>query len=179
MKSTWIKNSCNRQSSQGSATSIGLASFDTSETLIIICINCNKMKIKTQSNLFSFRQITRTLLCSYSWRPKSRKHVVMQLGKEVSPMNFSVHRISLNYTWCTEKWSLGESCSSFEYDAYFPHIKNDTILCLTMDLCTSFSKLKPSAKMSLNLFKISLCLAISVDKIHLQNNTNNDNTKNN
>lgn len=27
--------------------------------------------------------------------------------------------------------------------------------------------------MSLNLFKISLCLAISVDKIHLQNNNNN------
>ena len=37
-----------------------------------------------------------------------------------------------------------------------------------MDLCASFSKLNPSAKMSLNLFRISLCLAISVDKIHLQ-----------
>ena len=37
-----------------------------------------------------------------------------------------------------------------------------------MDLWASFSKLKPSASISLNLFKISLCLAISVDKIHLQ-----------
>ena len=38
-----------------------------------------------------------------------------------------------------------------------------------MDLCASFSKLNPSAKISLNLFRISLCLAISVDKIHLKN----------
>lgn len=58
----------------------------------------------------------------------------------------------------------------------FAHIKHGIILCLTMDLWTSFSKLKPTAKMSLNLFKISLCLAISVDKMHLQNNNNkNDN----
>ena len=34
-----MKNSCKRQSSQGSATSIGLASFETSETFIMICIN--------------------------------------------------------------------------------------------------------------------------------------------
>ena len=39
----------------------------------------------------------------------------------------------------------------------------------TIDLCASFSKLNPSAKISLNLFRISLCLAISVDKIHLKN----------
>ena len=38
---------------------------------------------------------------------------------------------------------------------------------LTIDLCASFSKLNPPAKMSLNLFRISLCRAISVDKIHL------------
>ena len=33
--------------------------------------------------------------------------------------------------------------------------------------------------MSLNLFKISLCLAISVDKMHLQNNNNNNNKNDN
>ena len=42
IKPTWIKNSCKRQSSHGSATSIGRASLETSDTLIIICINCNK-----------------------------------------------------------------------------------------------------------------------------------------
>lgn len=37
-----------------------------------------------------------------------------------------------------------------------------------MDLWASLSKLNPSAKISLNLLRISLCLAISVDKMHLK-----------
>lgn len=37
---TWLKNSCSRQSSQGSATSMGRASLEMSLTLIRIIISC-------------------------------------------------------------------------------------------------------------------------------------------
>ena len=86
MKLTWIKNSCNRQSSQGSATSIGLASFDTSDTFIIICINCNKMKIKTQSNLFlstSYKYSLMLLLVKTKDKKTLAMHVVRKSGQSL------------------------------------------------------------------------------------------------
>ena len=72
---TWLKNSCSKQSSQGSATDIGLASLEMSLTFIMIFISCTQ---KTQHGAF-YLIITeiadlRSEMC-FTWRWNRREHL--------------------------------------------------------------------------------------------------------